>query len=312
MTMTTAQLQSEIRRLKEEKHAIILAHYYQIPEIQQAADLLGDSLQLSQEAGETDAEMIVFCGVTFMGETASIISPDKKVLVPVPYAGCTLASAITAADLRAWKADHPDGIVVSYVNTTAEVKAETDCCVTSANALDIVSRLPKDRPMLFCPDRNLGNYIRSKTGREMDIWDGNCVVHELLSVPTVRQFLDRYPDADILVHPEAPSGREKELQDNPRVLFGSTSAILKRPADFPEPHTFYVGTEIGIMTELQRLYPRHTFVNMIPEMPCTTMKYITLQDLYESLLCDRYEVKVPEAIRERAIVPIRRMLEMSR
>ena len=169
--MTQDELYSEIKRLKKEKNAVILSHFYQTAEVQRAADLLGDSLQLSQEAGRTDAEVIVFCGVKFMAETASIISPDKKVLLPVRYAGCTLASAIKGSDLREWKEKHPDGLVVSYVNTTADVKAETDYCVTSSNALDIVSKLPEDRPILFCPDRNLGNYIRSKTGREMEIWD---------------------------------------------------------------------------------------------------------------------------------------------
>lgn len=310
--MTQEQLYSEIKRLKEERNAVILSHFYQTAEVQRGADLLGDSLQLSQEAGRTDAEVIVFCGVKFMAETASIISPEKRVLLPVRYAGCTLASAIKGSDLRAWKEQHPDGIVVSYVNTTADVKAETDYCVTSSNALDIVRKLPKDCPMLFCPDRNLGNYIRSKTGREMDIWDGCCVVHEVVNRIAVERFLTEYPDAELLIHPESPVARERDYQDNPRILFGSTAAILKRPAAFAEPHTFCIGTEIGIMTELERRYPQHTFVSMIPEKHCRTMKLISLEDVYESLLHDQYEVKVPDDVRERAIVPIRRMLEMSK
>lgn len=309
--MTQDRLYSEIARLKKEKNAIILSHFYQTADVQRAADILGDSLQLSQEAGRTDAEVIIFCGVKFMAETASIISPHKRVLLPVRNAGCTLASAIKGSDLRKWKEQHPDGLVVSYVNTTAEVKAETDYCVTSSNALDIVRKLPTDREILFCPDRNLGHYIQSKTGREMDIWDGRCVVHEVVSHIAVKEYLEKYPDAELLIHPESPSAREKELQDNPRILFGSTAAILKRPAQFEEPHTFCIGTEMGIMTELERRYPQHTFISMIPEKYCRTMKFITLQDVYESLLHDQYEVKVPEELRERAIVPIRRMLDLS-
>lgn len=309
--MTKTELISEIQRLKKEKNAVLLAHYYEPAEIQGIADLLGDSLQLSREAGQTDAEMIVFCGVRFMAETASIISPDKKVLLPVPDAGCTLAEAITGADLRKWKAANPGGLVVSYVNTTADVKAETDYCVTSSNALDIVRKLPQDCPMLFCPDRNLGHYIQSVTGRQMDIWDGCCYVHDMITREMVDHTLASYPDADLLIHPEATSAREADYQSNPRILFGSTSAILAHPGKSKEPRRYCIGTEIGILVELERRYPQHTFIPMIPEHYCEYMKLISLEEVYLALRDERYEIKVPVEVQQRAIVPIRRMLEMS-
>ena len=187
--MTTREITDRIRQLKEEKHAVILAHYYTRPEIQDIADYLGDSLGLSQEAGKTDAEIIVFCGVHFMAETAAIISPEKKVLIPVLGAGCSLAESITGEDLKQWKETHPDGIVVSYVNTTADVKAWTDVCCTSANALKVVESLPKDKQILFVPDKNLGAWIMKKTGRQLELWDGNCCVHQRLGTP--RAWLGR-------------------------------------------------------------------------------------------------------------------------
>ena len=309
--MTKTELISEIKRLKKEKNAVLLAHYYEPAEIQAIADLLGDSLQLSREAGETDADIIVFCGVRFMAETASIISPEKKVLLPVPDAGCTLAEGITGADIRKWKSENPTGLVISYVNTTAEVKAETDYCVTSSNALDIVRQLPQDRPLLFGPDRNLGHYIQSVTGREMDIWDACCYVHDVITREMVDHTLRTYPDADLLIHPEATAAREADYLAHPRILFGSTSAILSHPAKSREPHTYCVGTEIGIMTELTRRYPQHTFIPMIADHPCEYMKLISLEDVHCALRDEQYEVRVPAEIRERAIVPIRRMLEMS-
>lgn len=299
---------SEINKLKKEKNAVILAHYYQCPEVQQIADYLGDSLGLSQQAALTNADVILFCGVHFMAETASILSPDKKVLIPVEGAGCTLAESVTAAGIRTWKVMHPDGLVVSYVNTTAEVKAETDYCVTSANALDIVRRLPKDRPILFGPDRHLGGYIEKTLGRKMDLWQGACYVHELITADRVRTFLDKYPDADLLIHPESEACLYDEILDHPRVKVGSTAFIMKEPGRGGKKQ-YIIATESDTLAELNKSYPDVRFIPIIPEQGCDYMKLITLEDVRDALLYERYEVKVPEEIRERALLPIQRMLE---
>ena len=199
--MTQTEIIDRIKQLKKEKNAIILAHYYTRPEVQDIADYLGDSLGLSQMAGTTEADIIVFCGVHFMAETASIISPNKKVLIPAEGAGCSLAEGVTGYDLREWKKANPDGLIVSYVNTTAEVKAYTDYCCTSSNALKIVQSLPKDKKILFVPDKNLGAYIQKVTGREMEIWNGDCCVHDKIDTQMVLDKLEEYPDADVLIHP---------------------------------------------------------------------------------------------------------------
>lgn len=300
----------EINRLKKEKNAIILGHYYARPEVQRVADYLGDSLGLSRVAGETDADIILFCGVEFMAETASIISPDKKVLIPVKGAGCTLAQSITAAGILTWKRKHPDGIVVSYVNTTAEVKAVTDYCVTSANALKIVKQLPEGRPILFTPDKNLGEYIKIATGREMDIWQGECYVHDVITTELVEHFLEKYPDAELLIHPESAACSNRQLLEHPRVIVGSTTKIMNRPSE-SKYKQFLIATEPDTLAELTRQYPDLDFVPVIPDHRCEYMKLTTLENIHDALLHEQYEVKVPEELREKAIVPIERMLELS-
>lgn len=304
------QIIEEIKRLKKEKNAIILGHYYVRPEVQAIADYLGDSLGLSRVAGDTDADIIVFCGVEFMAETASIISPDKKVLIPVKGAGCTLAESVTAAGINTWKVKHPDGIVVSYVNTTAEVKAVTDYCVTSANALKIVQQLPQNRPILFGPDKNLGKYISLATGREMDLWQGDCYVHRYITSDIVFQFLDQYPEAELLLHPEAVACGDSKVLEHNRVVVGSTTTIMTRPAE-SNYKQFLIATEAETLAELTRRYPENEFIPVVPEHRCEYMKLTTLEDVRDALLHERYEVKVPTEIRDRAIIPIERMLEFS-
>ncbi len=307
----TKKISEEINRLKKERNAVLLCHYYQSAEIQKVADFLGDSLELSRKAKETDADIILFAGVHFMAETASILSPDKKVLIPVPGAGCTLADSITAEDLRKWKARHEDGLVVSYVNTSAEVKAETDYCVTSANAVKIVSLLPKDRPILFCPDRYLGRHIQAVTGRELELWPGACYIHKEMDGKLVKEALKAYPaPVELLIHPETVAASDPDILSNPRCIIGSTSTIIKRPA-ISGLDTYIVGTEIGIITELERRYPDKKFVPLTEGCVCKYMRKISLRNILEALRDEKYEVKVPDEIRERAIVPIERMLSMS-
>lgn len=307
--LQTEALYQEIEQLKKRHNAVILAHYYQRPEIQKAADYLGDSLGLSQQAAQTDADIIVFCGVHFMAETASIIAPQKKVLIPVANAGCTLAESVTGQDLALWKKNHPNGLVVSYVNTTAEVKAETDYCVTSANALRVVKSLPQGHPILFGPDQNLGRYISLVTGIEMDYWQGDCYVHRRITAPLVSGYLDKYPDADILIHPESVATSSPEIVQHPRCFVGSTTSIMTHPGK-SDKKQFVIATEAEVLYELNRLYPDKEFIAMIPEYPCEYMKQTTLTDLRNCLKDLRYEVRVPEEVRQKAIIPIERMLSL--
>ncbi len=302
------QLYAEIQELKKKHNAVILAHYYQRPEVQAAADYLGDSLGLSQKAAETEAETIVFCGVEFMGETAKIISPQKRVLIPVRNAGCTLAESATAAGLATWKKYHPQGLIVSYVNTTAEVKAETDYCVTSANALKVVQALPANVPILFGPDRNLGAYIMKVTGREMELWQGECYVHQGITTEMVMQFLERYPEADLLIHPESVACADDRVLNHPRCFVGSTTGIIRHPSQ-SNKNTFVIATEPDTLAELRKCYPDKQFIPIAPEKVCDYMKLTRLEDLRDALLYGQYEVNVPEDIRQKAIVPIERMLQ---
>lgn len=302
-------LYEEINALKKEHNAIVLAHYYARPEVQAAADFLGDSLALSQKAGTTDADIIVFCGVHFMAETASIISPQKKVLIPAQNAGCTLAESATAAGLATWKKYHPDGLVVSYVNTSAEVKAETDYCVTSSNALKVIESLPKDCPILFGPDRNLGAYIMQKTGRTMELWQGDCYVHRHITTELIQSFLEQYPDADVLIHPESVACNDDAILAHPRCFVGSTSGILEHPQR-SNKSLFVIATEAEAIVELARRYPDRTFIPIAPEHRCEYMKLTTLEDLRDALKYMRYEVTVPEEIRAKALLPIQRMLSI--
>ena len=303
-------LSEQIRQLCKEKNAIIMAHYYQRPEIQDVADFVGDSLALAQVAAKTDADIIVMCGVHFMAETAKILCPDKKVLIPAPEAGCSLADSCQAADLAAWKAAHPDHMVVSYVNTSAAVKALTDVVVTSSNALKIVKQLPTDKPILFGPDQNLGGYINSMTGRNMDLWNGGCHVHARFSVEAILSLKQQYPDTKVLAHPEC-----KAIVLQNADVIGSTQALLNYAKTHPEQKRFIVATESGILHEMQKSCPEVEFIPIPAEgggcNECEYMRMCTLQNLRDCLLNESNEVMVDEAIAKDAIRPIQRMLEMS-
>lgn len=310
MEQSKKQIFEEIEFLKKKLNAVILAHYYTEPDLQKACDFLGDSLQLSQKAAETTADVIVFCGVEFMAETAKIISPKKKVLIPVQHAGCTLAQSVTAQGLATWKKYHPNGLVVSYVNTGAEVKAETDWCVTSSNALKVVEQLPRDKEILFGPDKNLGAYISQKCDRPMQLWQGDCYVHRYITPEVVLDFMARYPESEVLIHPESVASTDDRILSSDRCHMGSTSFILDYPVK-SKKRQFIIATESGILTEMYRRYPEgYEFIPIVPEHICEYMKLTTLEDLRDALLYERYEVVVPEEIRERAIVPIKRMLSV--
>ena len=311
----------EIRALCREKNAIIMAHYYQRPEIQDVADFVGDSLALAQQAAKTDADIIVMCGVHFMAETAKILCSDKKVLIPAPEAGCSLADSCKAADLAAWKAAHPDHMVVSYVNTSAAVKALTDVVVTSSNALKIVKQLPEDKPILFGPDQNLGGYINRMTGRKMDLWNGGCHVHARFSEEALLALKEQYPDAKVLAHPECKASILQHAD-----VIGSTQALLnyaiansslERPISNSEAsHIRYIiATESGILHEMQKACPEVEFIPVPAEgggcNECEYMRMCTLQNLLDCLSNEYNEVIVDEEIAKDAIRPIQRMLEMS-
>ena len=300
----------QIRQLCKEKNAIIMAHYYQRPEIQDVADFVGDSLALAQQASKTDADIIVMCGVHFMAETAKILCPDKKVLIPAPEAGCSLADSCKAEDLAAWKAMHPDHMVVSYVNTSAAVKALTDVVVTSSNALKIVQQLPEDQLILFGPDQNLGGYINRMTGRKMDLWNGGCHVHARFSEDALLALKAEYPNAPVLAHPECKATILQHAD-----IIGSTQALLNYAKAHPEHKSFLVVTESGILHEMQKACPDVEFTSVPAECggcnECEYMRMCTLQNLRDCLLNENNEVTVNEEIAKDAIRPIQRMLEMS-
>lgn len=305
-------LRSEILRLKQERNAVIMAHYYQRQEIQELADHIGDSLALAQLAAKTDAEVIVLCGVHFMGETAKILCPEKTVIVPDLSAGCSLADSCPAEEFEAFVNAHPDHTVVSYVNTSAAVKAVTDVVVTSSNAKQIVESLPADAKIIFGPDRNLGNYINSITGREMLLWDGACHVHEQFSLQKLLDLRKQYPEAKVLVHPECPKPI-RILADK----VGSTQALLNYAVN-DEARQFIVCTESGILFQMQRQCPDKTFIAAPPEdgtcacNECNYMKLITLEKLYNSLLYLQPTIEVNPDIAVRAVKPIERMLDISK
>lgn len=305
----------EIRRLCREKNAIIMAHYYQRPEIQDVADIIGDSLALAQQAAKTDADIIVMCGVHFMAETAKILCPDKRVLIPEPTAGCSLADSCKAADLKAWKEQHPEHMVVSYVNTSAAVKALTDVVVTSTNALKIVEQLPADKPILFGPDQNLGAYINKMTGRKMDLWNGGCHVHARFSEEGLLLLKEQYPGAKVLAHPECKQSILQYAE-----VIGSTQALLNYAIAHPEEKRFIVATESGILHEMQKACPEVEFVPVPAVMDdstmcacneCEYMRMNTLEKLYKCLRDESNEIFVDEQVAKDAIVSIQRMLEMS-
>ena len=304
-------LSSEIRRLAKEKNAVIMAHYYVSGDVQDVADFIGDSLALAQKAAQTDAEIIVLCGVHFMGETAAILCPDKKVLVPDLSATCSLAESCPSDEFAAFVAAHPGHTVVSYVNTTAATKALTDVVVTSSNARQIVESLPVDQPIIFGPDQNLGNYIQSVTGREMVIWQGACHVHARFSVEKILALKTEHPQAKVLVHPEC-KGPVVKLADK----VGSTAALLKYAINDPATE-FIVATESGILHQMQREAPHKTFIPAPPDdstcgcNECEYMKLVTLRKLYDCLRNEAPVVTVPKEVAQKAIRPIQRMLEIS-
>ena len=305
----------EIRRLCEEKNAIIMAHYYQRPEIQDVADIIGDSLALAQQAAKTDADIIIMCGVHFMAETAKILCPNKRVLIPEPKAGCSLADSCQATDLKAWKEAHPEHMVVSYVNTSAAVKALTDVVVTSSNALKIVEQLPEDKPLLFGPDQNLGRYINQMTGRKMDLWNGGCHVHARFSEEGLLQLKEQYPGAKVLAHPECKQSILQYAE-----VIGSTQALLNYAIAHPEEKRFIIATESGILHEMQKACPGIEFIPVPANMEdghltqcneCEYMRMITLEKLHGCIRDEKNEIFVDNNIAENAILPIQRMLEMS-
>ncbi len=304
-------LKGEIRRMAREKNAVIMAHYYTEGEVQDVADFVGDSLALAQKAAQTDADIIVMCGVHFMGETNKILCPDKVVLVPDLNATCSLAESCNAEEFQKFVADHPDHTVVSYVNTTAATKAVTDVVVTSGNARQIVESFPKDEKIIFAPDKNLGGYINSITGRQMLLWDGACHVHEKFSLEKILDLKKQHPQAKVLVHPEC-KGPVVRVADK----VGSTAALLKF-AIADEATEFIVATESGILHEMQKSCPSKTFIPAPPDdstcacNECNYMKLITMQKLYNCLKYEWPQVEVDPEVAVKAVRPINRMLEIS-
>ena len=307
----SVDLKEEINKLRKEKNAVILAHYYQSGELQDIADYVGDSLALAQWAARTEADIIVMCGVHFMGETAKVLCPNKKVLVPDLNAGCSLADSCPADEFAKFVAEHPDHTVISYVNTTAAVKAVTDVVVTSTNAKQIVESFPKDEKIIFGPDRNLGGYINAITGRQMLLWNGACHVHEQFSVQKIVGLKQQYPDALVLAHPEC-KGALVKLAD----VVGSTAALLKHAVN-SDKKNFIVATESGILYEMQKQCPEKNFIPAPPEdstcacNQCNFMRLNTLEKLYNTLKYEWPAVEVDTAIAEKAVKPIHRMLEIS-
>jgi len=308
-------LKQEIRRLCKEKNAVILAHYYTIGDIQEIADFVGDSLALARKAAETDAKMMVMCGVHFMAETCKLLSPEKTVLCPDLNAGCSLADSCKAEDLKKYKEEHPGYQVVSYVNTTAAVKALTDVVVTSGNAKKVIDQLPQDAKLIFGPDYNLGRYINEVTGRDMLLWNGGCHVHERFSVEAIAELKKQYPDAIVMAHLEC-KGPVLAMAD----IKGSTADMLKY-AGSSEAKQFIVATEAGILHELQRTCPDKEFIPVPPEMSeggvgchcneCQYMKMNTLQKIYNTLKYEWPQIEVDPEIAKDAVKPIERMLELS-
>ena len=306
----TLDLFDEIEKLKKEKNAVILAHFYQESDIQDIADFVGDSLALSQKAASTNADIILFAGVEFMAETAKILSPDKKVLLPDLNAGCSLAESCPADEFAKFKADRPDHIVISYVNCSAEVKALTDIVCTSSNAIQIIESLPKDQKIIFGPDRNLGAYLAKETGREMAIWDGSCMVHEIFSLEKIIQLKAENPGAEIIAHPECTS----ELLDQASYI-GSTSGLLKY-VQSSNNEIFIVATESGILHQMQKEAPNKTLIPAPPNNTCACndcphMRLNTLEKLYNCLKHEAPETNLDSSLIEAAKKPIIKMLEIS-
>ena len=314
MDLNKKEYIDKIKKLAKEKNAVIFAHYYTRPEIQECADFIGDSLALAQQATRVSADILVMCGVHFMGETMKILCPQKKVLIPDMNAGCSLADSCKAEDLAAFKAQHPDHMVVSYVNTSADVKALTDIVVTSSNAKKIVDQLPKDVKIIFGPDHNLGSYINTVTGREMLLWDGACHVHSRFSLEALLQLKAENPGVEVLAHPEckAPILAQSDV-------IGSTKALLEHTIQSPTKR-FIIATESGILHEMQKACPDKEFIPVPPEVTegigcscneCEYMRMNTLEKLYACLRDEQPEMHVAKETAEKAVSSIQRMLEMS-
>lgn len=304
-------LEKEIQRLKKEKNAVLLAHYYQENEIQDIADYIGDSLGLAQEAQKTEADIILFAGVHFMAETAKILNPNKKVLIPDLKAGCSLADSCPPEAFALFKAKHPDHIVISYINCTADIKALTDIICTSSNAVKIVESLPKNQPIIFAPDKNLGAYINKKTGRNMLLWNGACMVHEIFSLEKITKLKVHHPEAKIIAHPEC-EGPILDIAD----FIGSTTALLNYTA-IDSAKEYIVVTETGILHQMQKKSPHKTFIPAPPNNNCACndcphMKLNTLEKIYLALKYEQPEIDVLEPVRSQALKPLLRMLELSK
>ncbi|MBI5396134.1 MAG: quinolinate synthase NadA [Verrucomicrobia bacterium] len=309
MVALATTLQDEVLELKRQRHAVILAHNYQVPEIQDAADFVGDSLGLSQQAAKTDAEVIAFCGVHFMAETAKILNPDKTVIMPDLDAGCSLADSCNADALAAWKARHPQHAVVSYINCSAGVKALSDVICTSGNAVKVVQSIPADRPILFCPDQNLGQWVMQKTSRAMDLWPGSCYVHVQWTHDAIYNMKREHPGALLVAHPEC-IGPVRQLADE----VCSTEKMVKFCRDNPAP-AFLIATEVGMLHRLRKECPGKTFVPAATDNcrcnECRFMKLNTLEKLRDCLQDLSNRIEVPRDICQRALRPIQRMLEVS-
>lgn len=301
----------EIEKLKKEKNAVILAHYYQESDIQDVADFVGDSLGLATQAEKTNASMIVFAGVHFMAETAKLLNPDKKVVLPDLNAGCSLANSCPPADFKKFKEQHPGHVVISYINCTAEIKALSDVICTSSNVVKIVESFPPDQKIIFAPDKNLGAYINKKIGRDMVLWDGSCVVHEIFSEQKIIQLKERYPEALVIAHPECEDHVLRHAD-----FIGSTTGLLKYTKDNPAK-AFIVATESGILYQMQKLSPEKIFIPAPPENNCACndcpyMKLNTLEKVYLCMKNELPEVIIPKHLQQAALNPLKRMLEISK
>jgi len=304
------ELKNEIINLKKKLNAIILAHNYQIPDVQDIADFVGDSLELSRKASETEADILVFCGVMFMAETAKILNPNKKVLIPDPNAGCSLAGSINLNQLREWKEKHPNAVVVCYINTTADVKTECDYCCTSSNALKVIQSIPEDKEILFLPDMYLGMWIKRQTNRKnIYIWPGECHVHAGFKYENLIKKMEEYPDAEVMLHPECGCTTQCLYHSNGNIKVLSTSGMI-RNAKESQYKKFIVVTETGILYPLKKANPDKEFIPADENAICKYMKMITLEKVYDSLKNLKYEVVLSEETIEKAYVPIKRMLEI--
>ncbi|MCS6965803.1 MAG: quinolinate synthase NadA [Candidatus Kapabacteria bacterium] len=313
--MTVAQLQENITKLKQAKGALILAHNYQLPEVQQVADVVGDSLALARAAAESSAELVIFCGVHFMAETAAVLCPGKRVLLPDPEAGCSLADSITPEQLRAWRAQHPEAVVVAYINTSAAVKAESDWVCTSANARAVIEAIPPERDILFVPDMFLGAWLQAQTGRRLHLWMGECHVHAAMRPQDIQAALAEHPQAEFLIHPECGcmsatlyACSTGELNGR-RLAIASTDGMLRyvRRSAAAE---FVIGTEVGLLYRLQQENPGKRFYPLRPDAICPYMKRITLEKVLRSLQQEVYHVTVPQEIAQRARKALQRMLQV--